>query len=101
MLSSLHMTITREEFLRLSELSCFSFSDADAKSILTDLNNTISYISKLSEVDTSDIEPTHQVFEMQNVWRLDKVIPQEATREDLLDLAPQTEDHQVKVPKVL
>ena len=61
----------------------------------------IKYISQLDELDTENVEPTYQVFEMENVWRPDEIIKQDATREELLALTTEEKDHQIKVPKVL
>jgi Asp-tRNA(Asn)/Glu-tRNA(Gln) amidotransferase C subunit len=38
---------------------------------------------------------------MQNVWREDNIVDFEAKREDLLALTVESEDNQIKVPKVL
>lgn len=95
------MEIKREDILHLAELSDFAVSEAEASSLQKDLSGIIKYISQLDELDTADVEPTYQVFEMENVWRADEVLPQDATREDLLALARETKDNQIKVPKVL
>lgn len=95
------MEIKREEILHLAELSNFSLSEQEVESLGKDLQGILSYISQLDELDTSGVEPTYQVFEMENMWRADKVLPQEAAREELLALSKETEDNQVKVPKVL
>ncbi len=95
------MEITREDILHLAELSNFSLSDKEIDSLGADLKNIIGYISQLNELDTDGIEPTYQVFEMENVWREDQILPQDADREALLALAPASAEYQVKVPKVL
>lgn len=95
------MEITREEIDHLAMLSNFSLTDNEAESLQSDLKNIIGYISELKELDTEGVEPTYQVFEMENIWRDDEIQPQEADREALLALAPAAEDHQIKVPKVL
>lgn len=95
------MKITREEIDHLAELSNFSLSDAEKDSLGQDLQNIIGYISQLDELDTSGVEPTYQVFEMKNVWRDDEILEQDADREALLALAPDSQDYQIKVPKVL
>ena len=95
------MKITREDILHLAKLSNFSLSEDEIKSLGTDLENIIGYISELNELDTEGVEPTYQVFEMENVWRDDEILPQEASREDLLALSREQKDNQVKVPKVL
>lgn len=95
------MTTTREEILHLAELSSFSLSDAEVASMGADLDRIIQYISQLDELDTAGVEPTYQVFEMENVWRPDEIQSQDADRAQLLALAPATLEHQIKVPKVL
>ena len=68
------MKITCEEIDHLAELSNFSLSDAEKKSLGQDLENIIGYISQLNELDTKGVEPTYQVFEMENVWRDDEIL---------------------------
>ncbi len=95
------MKISREDILHLANLSDFSMSDSEIDSIGKDLENIINYISELNELDTEGVEPTYQVFEMENVWRDDEIKEQEATREDLLALTKESQEKQIKVPKVL
>ena len=87
--------------MHLADLSNFSISEQETKSLKQDLNSIIKYISQLDELDTDNVEPTYQVFEMENVWREDEILPQDATREELLALAKEEKDNQIKVPKVL
>ena len=95
------MEITREDILHLSDLSDFSLSEEEIGKLGGDLQGIIKYISQLDELDTEGVEPTYQVFEMENVWRDDEVLRQDATREELLALTKEEKDHQIKVPKVL
>ncbi len=95
------MEITREDILHLSDLSDFSLSDEEINKLGGDLQGIIKYISQLDELDTENVEPTYQVFEMENVWRADEILPQDANREQLLALTKEEKDNQVKVPKVL
>jgi len=95
------MEINCETIEHLADLSNFSVSDTENKSLQKDLNGILKYISQLDEVDVKDVEPTYQVFEMENVWREDEILPQEASREELLALTKEQKDNQIKVPKVL
>lgn len=95
------MDIKREDIKHLAELSEFSLSDTEIDALQGDLQGIIGYISQLDELDTENVEPTYQVFEMENVWREDEILPQEADREALLALTKETKDNQIKVPKVL
>lgn len=95
------MEIKREDIIHLARLSNFRMDDAEIDALGNDLNGIIKYISQLDELDVDGIEPTYQVFEMENVWRDDEILPQDATREELLALTKEAKDNQIKVPKVL
>lgn len=95
------MKITREEIKHLAALSNFSISEEETDSLGGDLENILKYISQLDELDTEGVEPTFQCFEMENIWRADEILPQDADREALLDLTKEEKEHQIKVPKVL
>lgn len=95
------MEVNQDTISHLAELSDFALTESESASLATDLNGIINYISQLDELDTSGVEPTYQVFEMENVWRADEILPQEADREALLGLAKKVKDNQIKVPKVL
>lgn len=95
------MEIKREDIFHLADLSNFSISEKQAESLQGDLQSIIKYISELDNLNTDGVEPTYQVFEMENVWRNDEIKEQEANREDLLKLTKEEFDNQIKVPKVL
>ena len=95
------MDVKREDILHLAELSDFRLDEAQIDSLQSDLQGIIAYISQLDELDVSGVEPTYQVFEMENVWRDDEILEQDASREQLLALTKEEKDNQIKVPKVL
>lgn len=95
------MEINQETVAHLAELSNFSLSEEESQRLEADLSGIIEYISQLDELNTDGVEPTYQVFEMENVWRPDEIQPQEADREELLALTKEVRDYQIKVPKVL
>ena len=95
------MAITREDVVHLAELSNISLAEDQIEPLIKDLDNILGYISQLDELDTDNVEPTYQCFDMQHVWREDEIEEFEAKREDLLALTRESEDNQIKVPKVL
>ena len=95
------MSITREDVLHLAELSSISLDESQIEPLIKDLDNIVNYFSQLDELNTENVEPTYQCFDMQNVWREDNIVDFEAKREDLLALTVESEDNQIKVPKVL
>ncbi|MBQ3348625.1 Asp-tRNA(Asn)/Glu-tRNA(Gln) amidotransferase subunit GatC [Candidatus Saccharibacteria bacterium] len=95
------MEVDVETVKHLAELSDFAMSEAEMEKLGGDLKNIINYISELDNLDTDGVEPTYQVFEMENVWRDDEILAQDATREELLAMTKESRDNQIKVPKVL
>lgn len=95
------MAITKEDVVHLAKLSNISLSEEQIEPLMKDLDKIVEYISQLDELDTEGVEPTYQCFDMQNVWREDVIEDFEANRKDLLNLTAETEDNQIKVPRVL
>ncbi len=93
--------ITRDDVQHLAQLSSLQLDDTEIESLRGDLENILSYIEQLSELDTSGVEPTYQVTDLENVWRDDIVDDYGVSREELLALASSAEQNQIKVPKVL
>lgn len=94
--------ISASELAKLAELSNLEVSQDEALRLSHDLENVLEYVHQLSEVDTSGVEPTYQVLDLQNVWREDE-IELGVAPEKLLNLQTTGQIHagQVKVPKVL
>lgn len=91
-------TISNDDVQRLASLSGLQLTSKELEDL--GLENIIKYIEQLGELDTSGVEPTYQVTGLENVWRTDEVKP-ELDRETLIALAPEQQNHQVKVPQVL
>jgi aspartyl-tRNA(Asn)/glutamyl-tRNA(Gln) amidotransferase subunit C len=64
------------------------------------LSDILEYVEKLNEVPTDGVEETSQVTGLINATRSDEVAPFEHMTK-LVEQAPDHDDNQVKVPKVL
>ncbi len=95
------MSISDEDISYLARLSNFSVSADEAQGLKRDLNNVLEYVKQLDTVDTEGVEPTYQVLDLKNVWQEDEVETPVVATEDLIALAKDTADRQIKVPKVL
>lgn len=95
------MNISDDDINYLAKLSNFSVSDVEKVDLKRDLSAILGYVQQLDEVDTDGVEPTYQVLDLQNVWQEDEVETPDVTPEQLISLAPETADRQIKVPKVL
>ena len=70
------MEVNQETIAHLAELSNFALDEDQSTRLVSNIKEIVNYISQLDELDTSNVEPTYQVFEMQNVWREDDIWPQ-------------------------
>ncbi|HEU5121456.1 MAG TPA: Asp-tRNA(Asn)/Glu-tRNA(Gln) amidotransferase subunit GatC [Candidatus Saccharimonadales bacterium] len=93
--------ISTDEVRRLAQLSSLALSDDEIESLKEDITNILGYVEQLNELDTQGVEPTYQVTGLENVWREDEVMTDEVVREQLVTLAPEAKNNQVKVLKVL
>jgi aspartyl-tRNA(Asn)/glutamyl-tRNA(Gln) amidotransferase subunit C len=93
--------ISTDDVQHLAQLSSLQLDANEVEGLRTDLENIVGYIEQLSELDTTGVEPTYQVTDLQNVWREDIVDDYGVPRDNLLALAPAVEAQQIKVPKVL
>ena len=93
--------ISRDDVLYLAQLSSLELNDSEIDGLQADISNILGYVNQLSKLDTSGVEPTYQVTGLESVWRDDIIIDYGVSREDLLALAPESSEYQVKVPKVL
>ena len=92
--------ISTSDIQHLASLSSLALADDEVDELRQDLENIIGYIKQLGELDTAGVEPTYQVTGLENVWREDEV-QSGVSREALLNLAPEKQNNQVKVPQVL
>lgn len=93
--------ISASDIQHLAGLSGLSLTSDETESLRLDVGNIIEYINKLDELDVSGVEPTYEVTGLTNVGRDDVVDQTQVSREQLLELAPESSEQQIKVPKVL
>ena len=94
-------TITTNDVQNLAHLSNIQLSNEEAAALTSDIENILAYVDMLGELDTTGVEPTYQVNDLKNVFRDDIVDQGGVSRADLLAIAPESLENQVKVPKVL
>jgi len=93
--------ISIDDVQHLAQLSSLQLDDSEIEGLRNDLSNILNYVQQLGELDTSGVEPTYQVTDLENVWRDDVVDDYGIDRDRLLALAPASDKNQIKVPKVL
>lgn len=85
---------------KLADLAKLEFDEEGKKEIANDLNRIVAFVEKLSELDTSQVEPLIYLSEDTNVMRND-IVKQEITQQEALKNVPVKDSDYIKVPKVI
>jgi len=85
---------------RVAELARLNLKPEEKQKLAKDLGAILDYVKKLEKLDTSKVEPTSHVLNMENVFRADEARPSNAA-EKALEFAPETEGSFFKVPKIV
>lgn len=87
-----------EDVEKLAELARIELSPEEKKSLLSDMQGILEYIKQIEEVKIKNIKPE---YTLHNVWREDKVVLNEFSKELILEQFPDTQDGFLKVKKIL
>jgi aspartyl-tRNA(Asn)/glutamyl-tRNA(Gln) amidotransferase subunit C len=93
--------VSTDDVFYVASLAKIAITDAEAGELTKDLDAILTYVRQLDEVDTEGLEPTYQVTGLKNVMREDEEIDYDVDTSGLLQNAPDQQDNQIKVPKVL
>jgi aspartyl-tRNA(Asn)/glutamyl-tRNA(Gln) amidotransferase subunit C len=93
--------LTRDDVLKLARLARLTITDEEVEKYRTELSEILQYVELLQTADVTGLEPTYQVTGLVNVTREDEVQDYGATPDDLLRIAPATQDRQVKVKRMI
>lgn len=93
--------ISVDDVKKLAILSALALSDEEIIRLQKDLVSILTFVEQLSEVDTTGVSPTYQVTGLENVWRDDVLVDYKLDRTALLKNAPDQQDGQIKVKRVL
>ena len=94
------MKITEEIVDHIAHLARLEFEGEKKDAIRQDLENIISFMDKLSEVDTEGVEPLIFMTEEYNKLREDEAFVT-ITQDEALKNAPKKDSDYFRIPKVL
>jgi aspartyl-tRNA(Asn)/glutamyl-tRNA(Gln) amidotransferase subunit C len=99
------MKINREDVLHVAALAHLELSESEVETYRRQLDEILSYVEKLNELDTAQVEPMAQVLAgteggEAGAWRDDAVIPAGITDEALAS-APDPAPPYFRVPRVI
>lgn len=93
--------LSRDDVLKLAKLARLELSDEEVGAFRKELSDILRYVEQLQEADVEGLEPTTQVTGLKNVMREDQVTDYGATPEELLRLAPKSQDGHLKVKRMI
>jgi aspartyl-tRNA(Asn)/glutamyl-tRNA(Gln) amidotransferase subunit C len=94
------MEVNNELLDHIAHLSRLSFEGSERKAIKQDLDKITSFMNKLEELDTSNVEPLIFMLDEVNVLRED-ISKETITHEEALKNAPKKDSDYFRIPKVL
>jgi aspartyl-tRNA(Asn)/glutamyl-tRNA(Gln) amidotransferase subunit C len=94
------MKITRAEVDHVAELARLRLSEEDAGRLTGQLNDILTAMEKLSELDTEGVDPVSHALELTGALREDGVRPS-LEREKALANAPASDGESFVVPRVI
>ncbi len=89
--------IGRAQLLHVAHLARLELREDEIERLQGQLNDILEAVSKVSELDLSDVPPTSHPLEVVNVWEADEPRPC-LSAEDALANAPEREGDFFKVP---
>lgn len=94
------MAVTQKDVEYIAALANLQFSEPEKAEMVTDMNNILTYMEKLNELNTDSVEPLTAVTDAENVLREDQPHHMLTNEEALLN-APSKIGPFFRVPKVI
>jgi aspartyl-tRNA(Asn)/glutamyl-tRNA(Gln) amidotransferase subunit C len=94
------MTIDRSLILKLENLTRLELSEAEREKLTGSLNDILTMVDKLKEVNTEGVAPLVYINDESQVLRED-IVKNQLPRKDALSNAPDHNGTYFKVPKVI
>ena len=91
------MAIDREQLLKVAHLARLELRDEEVERLEGQLNDILEAVSKVAELDLSDVPPTSHPLEVVNVWEDDEPQPCLPVEEALAN-APDRDGNYFRVP---
>ena len=92
--------ISLDQVRHVARLARMELAEDEERHLQADLSAILTYIDKLNQLDTKDIEPTAQVGDASVPMREDRVTNQPAA-EAMLANAPARQNDFFRVPKII
>jgi aspartyl-tRNA(Asn)/glutamyl-tRNA(Gln) amidotransferase subunit C len=99
------MALTKKDVEHVARLARLALTEEEKERYTQQLGQILTYIEKMSALDTQNVAPTSHVLPLSNVWREDKVEPSApatlGSPEEIVANAPENEGPLFKVNKII
>jgi aspartyl-tRNA(Asn)/glutamyl-tRNA(Gln) amidotransferase subunit C len=92
--------LTRADVEHVAQLARLALTDDELEHFTGQLEVILEHAAEIAALDTSDVPPTAHPLPLVNVLRPDEVRPG-VPRDEVLAMAPATEDGRFRVPRIL
>lgn len=94
------MSVSKKDVEYVAELARLSFDEDEKEGLAEDLNQILSYVEKLGELDTENEDIIVNPYYIENKFREDEITPS-MNLEDVIKNAPETLEEYVLVPTII
>jgi aspartyl-tRNA(Asn)/glutamyl-tRNA(Gln) amidotransferase subunit C len=94
------MKISKKEVEHVAHLARLNLTGEELEKMTGQLDNILSYVDKLAELDTSQVVPTTHVFSVSNAFRED-VEKESLSQAEAVKNGPQQDGAMFQVPKII
>lgn len=94
------MKISKQEVEHVANLARLNLSENELETMTGQLDNILSYVDKLEQLDTSDVQPTTHVFSVSNAFRDDEVV-ESLPQDEAVKNGPQQNGEFFQVPRII
>ena len=92
-------SLTNTQVEHIAKLARLTLTPAEVEKMAKELSSILTYVEKLKEVPTDDIEPTAQVTGLKTILRPDEILKDPVSPDALLDCSPLAKvEHQIQSP---
>jgi aspartyl-tRNA(Asn)/glutamyl-tRNA(Gln) amidotransferase subunit C len=94
------MKLNNDTITKIAHLSRLEVQESERETLLKDMNNILSFMEKLNELDTEGVEPLIYLTDEVNVLREDE-IKQDITVQEALKNAPKQDGKYFQVARMM
>jgi len=94
------VTISAADVEHVAMLARLNIPESELEAYTRQLDNILKWIEQLEELNTEELEPTAHVLPVYNVFRED-IVKDSIDREEALKGAPEVQEGQFRVPKIV